>query len=103
MRKTRGDLRQPAFISPIPRDSSAPGAGLLRTLANGARFPVHRPPLGIGPTVLALDTSAYGGKRNFAVNASRRELPFTSCLGPRKVVLTLALCVSLCGVDPGSP
>lgn len=105
---TRGG--KPAEISgsppsspPSPETARLRVAGLLRTLANRAWFPVHRPPLGFGPTVLALDTSAYGGKKNFAVNASRRELPFTSCLEPRKVVLTPALCVSLCGVDPGSP
>lgn len=54
-----------------------------------------------GPTVFAPDTSAYGGKRNFAVSASRRGPPFTSCLRPGKLALPPALCVSLCGVDPG--
>lgn len=98
----RGTLpRSRVARRPHPPDSPAPGAGLFRTLVNSARLPAHRPPLGFGPTVLAPDTSSYGCKRNFAVSASRRGLPFTSCLGPRKVVLTPALCVSLCGVDPG--
>lgn len=104
---TRGGKRaeiccSPSSSLPTPATAQLWVGGLLRTLAIGARIPVHRPPLGFGPTVLALDSSAYGGKRNFAVSASRRELPFTSCLRPRKVALTPALCVSLCGVDPGS-
>lgn len=97
----RRTLPRSRVARPHPPDSPAPGAGLFSTPVISARLPAHRPPLGFGPTVLAPDTSAYGGKRNFAVSASRRGLPFTSCLGPRKVVLTPALCVSLCGVDPG--
>lgn len=106
LRGEKSAPRSPAarlpFTPPHPPRQPGWGTELLLTLANGARFLVHRPPPGFSSTVLALDTSAYGGKRNFAVSASRRELPFTSCLGPRKVVLTPALCVSLCGVDPSS-
>lgn len=103
---TRGGKRAEICCSP---SSSLPPPATARLRVGGCSAPSRTARgsrciarLGFGPTVLALDSSAYGGKRNFAVSASRRELPFTSCLRPRKVALTPALCVSLCGVDPGS-